>query len=48
MDLKEVGWEIVDWIHLAWVWDQELASVNTIMNFQFHKIRAFLDKLCNY
>jgi hypothetical protein len=32
MDLREVGWEIVDWIHLAQDRDQWLAVVNTVMN----------------
>jgi hypothetical protein len=32
MDLKEVGLEGVDWIHLAQDWDPWWAVVNTAMN----------------
>jgi hypothetical protein len=32
MDLKDVGWEGVDWIHLALVGDRWAAVVNTVMN----------------
>jgi hypothetical protein len=28
MDLKEIGWECVDWIHLAQVTDRRRAVVN--------------------
>jgi hypothetical protein len=34
MDLMEVGWEGVDWIHLAQDRDQWQALVNTVMNLQ--------------
>jgi hypothetical protein len=34
MDLKEMGWEGVDWIHLAQDRDQWLALVNTVMNLR--------------
>jgi hypothetical protein len=34
LDLREVGWQGVDWMHLAQVRDQLLALVNTVMNFQ--------------
>jgi hypothetical protein len=34
MDLGEIGWEGVDWIHLAQDRDQWRALVNTVMNFQ--------------
>jgi hypothetical protein len=37
MDLKKIGWEGVDWMHLTWNWDQWWALVNTIMNIGFHK-----------
>jgi len=30
MDLREVGWEVVDWIYL----DQWQGLVNTVMNLQ--------------
>jgi hypothetical protein len=29
MDLRDIGWGVVDWIHLA----QDRALVNTVMNF---------------
>jgi len=32
MDCKEIGWEVVDWINLAWVGWQ--AVVNMVMNLQ--------------
>jgi hypothetical protein len=32
MDLREIGWEDVDWIHLSQDRDQWRALVNTIMN----------------
>jgi hypothetical protein len=32
MDLTEVGWKDVDWIHLAHTMEQWLAVVNTAMN----------------
>jgi hypothetical protein len=34
MDLREIGLECVDWIHLAQDRDQWLAVVNTVMNLQ--------------
>jgi hypothetical protein len=34
MDLREIGWEGVDWIHLAWDRDQWTALVNTVMNLR--------------
>jgi hypothetical protein len=34
MDLIEIGWEVVDWIHLAQERDQWRAVVNTVMNLQ--------------
>jgi hypothetical protein len=34
MDLREIGWEDVDWIHLAQDRDQWWAFVNTVMNFR--------------
>jgi hypothetical protein len=33
-DLKETGWEDVDWIHLVQDRDQWQAFVNTIMNLR--------------
>jgi hypothetical protein len=35
MDLREVEWDGMDWIHLAQVRDQWMALVNTIMNLRF-------------
>jgi hypothetical protein len=35
MDHKEVGWEVVDWIHLAQDRDKLQAVVNMVMNLQF-------------
>jgi hypothetical protein len=37
MDLREIGWEIVEWIHLAQDRDLWRAVVNTVMNQAFHK-----------
>jgi hypothetical protein len=34
MDLREIEWEGVDWIHLAQDGDQWRAVVNTVMNLQ--------------
>jgi hypothetical protein len=34
VDLKEICWEGVDWIHLAEDRDQLCAFVNTVMNLQ--------------
>jgi len=34
MDLRDVGWEGVDWIHLAQDMDQWRAVVNTVMNLR--------------
>jgi hypothetical protein len=33
MDLREVGWEVLDWNHLAQDRDQLRALVNTVMSF---------------
>jgi hypothetical protein len=35
MDLRKVGWEIVDWMHLAQDSEQWRAVVNTVMNLLF-------------
>jgi hypothetical protein len=32
MDLREIGWEGVHWMHLAQARDQWQALVNTVMN----------------
>jgi hypothetical protein len=34
MDLREIGWESVDWIHLAQDRDWWQALVNMVMNLQ--------------
>jgi hypothetical protein len=34
MDLREIGWDCVDWIKLAEDRDQWRALVNTVMNLQ--------------
>jgi hypothetical protein len=33
-DLSELGWEIVDWMHLAQDRDQWQAVLNRVMNLQ--------------
>jgi hypothetical protein len=33
MDLREIGWDGMDWIHLAQDWDQWGALVNMVINF---------------
>jgi hypothetical protein len=37
MDLREIGWDGVDWIELAQDRDQWRALVNTAMNFRVAK-----------
>jgi hypothetical protein len=34
MEIMEIGWEGVEWIHLAQDRDQWRALVNTVMNFR--------------
>jgi len=34
MDLREIGWKGVEWMHLAKDRDQWRAVVNTVMNFR--------------
>jgi hypothetical protein len=41
MDLKEIGWKVMDWIHLAKEGDQWRAPVNTVR-------QVILDYLSNY
>jgi hypothetical protein len=41
MDKREIGFEVVDWIHLAQDGDTWRALVNTVMiTFGFHKMRG--------
>jgi hypothetical protein len=37
MDLREIGLEGVDWIHLSQDRDQWQAIVNMVITFEFHK-----------
>jgi hypothetical protein len=32
MDLRDIGWDVVDWIDLVQDWDQWRALVNTAIN----------------
>jgi hypothetical protein len=34
MDLREVGWEVVDWMHLAQDREQWRVLVNTVLNIR--------------
>jgi hypothetical protein len=34
IDLREIGWDGMDWIDLAWDRDQWRAFVNTVMNLR--------------
>ena len=34
MYLEEIGWERIEWIHLAQDWKKWRAFVNTVRNFQ--------------
>jgi hypothetical protein len=38
MDLKEVGWDGVDWIDMVQDRDQWRALVNTVLNLGFHEM----------
>jgi hypothetical protein len=33
MDLREIGWGVVEWIHIAQGRDRWQAAVNVVMNF---------------
>jgi hypothetical protein len=44
IDVRETGWEDVDWMHLALDRDQWQAFVNTVMNPRV----PFLDQLSDY
>jgi hypothetical protein len=34
MNLREIGWDGIDWIDLAWDWDQWRALVNAVMKLR--------------
>jgi hypothetical protein len=36
IDLRETGWDGIDWIYLAQDRDQWRALLNTVMNYGFH------------
>jgi hypothetical protein len=38
MDLREIGWDGVDWIDRAQDRDQWRAFVNVVLNLRFHKM----------
>jgi hypothetical protein len=40
MDLREIEWEDVDWMHVAQDRDQWRALVNAVMNLRFHTWRG--------
>jgi hypothetical protein len=37
MDLRQITWDRMDWIHVAQDRDQWRAVVNTVMNLKLHK-----------
>jgi hypothetical protein len=41
MDLREMGLNVVDWIHLAQYRDQWRTFVNTVMNPLFNVVKLF-------
>jgi hypothetical protein len=40
MDVWEIGFGDVDWIHLPWDRDTRQALVNKVITFRFHKMRG--------
>jgi hypothetical protein len=34
VNVREIGWEVVDWIHLAWDRDQWRPVVSMVMNLR--------------
>jgi hypothetical protein len=43
MNLREIGWEVMGWIKLAYDRDQWRALVNSVMNIRFPLGGEFLD-----
>jgi hypothetical protein len=41
MDLREIGWDGMDWIYLAQDGDQWRALVNTAMNFRVAYVKRW-------
>jgi hypothetical protein len=46
MDLREIGWDGVDWIDMAQDRDQWRALVNTVLNLRVHKMLGGFLKGC--
>jgi hypothetical protein len=40
MDIREIGWEVVEWIHLAQAKDQWQGLVNTVINVLVPLLKA--------
>jgi hypothetical protein len=40
VDIKEIGWQAMDWICQDQERDMRLAVVNMVMNFRVHKMRG--------
>jgi hypothetical protein len=38
MDLRDTGWDGVDWIDMAHDWGHWRALVNTVLNLGFHEM----------
>jgi hypothetical protein len=34
INLREIGWDVIDWIYLAQYWDRWRVPVNTVMNLR--------------
>jgi hypothetical protein len=43
MDLREIGWDGLEWINMAQNRDQWMALVNTVLNLRIPKILKFLN-----
>jgi hypothetical protein len=43
IDFKEIGWEVVEWVHLAQEGEKWLALVNMVVNHRVHKMKGILD-----